>query len=471
VIELRVFETQGQDSKEWTDITLKHNATFILCASLENARPIARGRVHTPTNIASLQGVNFAGTNYLERPKQAGYFIFPDLSVRNEGWYRLSFSLLEGTKEARDADPERQFPPSPRPQADGEPKAPLNFEDMATRLEVRSRPFQVFSAKKFPGLSESTELSRLVADQGCRVRIRRDVRMRKHGTRKDDGDSYEGERRSISRFPTPDIAYPQTPMERPRSISRASMDGSQHGFDHYRRASGEIAHFGQHYPSGSTAMGSAAPSPIAPYPAPPGTMAATANGHSYQSYSHPAASMPPVAMPSNGFAVPPLRHSMDNTTSGYTNLPSRSSFHSLPIPAALPRSITPEIPKLMPSHSLPPLSITNLTNPTSVSPSYDSVRKQWIIPGESGPAKRSYSPNGSHTQSQPLKAGMRPDSLQNISSYTTTGFMEADQFPYGDDSDDSSDLSHTGTMRYKRANGTTGRKHVPQIHNTQRSES
>jgi hypothetical protein len=157
---------------------------------------------------------------------------------------------------------------------------------------------------------------------------------------------------------------------------------------------------------------------------------------------------------------------MDNTTSSYATLPSRSSFHSLPIPAALPRSITPEVPKLTPSHSLPPLSITNLTNPTSVSPNYDSVHKQWVIPGESGPAKRGYSPNGSHAQSQPLKAGMRPDSLQNITSYTTTGFMEADQYPYGDDSDDNSELSHTGTMRYKRANGTTGRKHVPQTHNT-----
>ena len=142
-----------------------------------------------------------------------------------------------------------------------------------------------------------------------------------------------------------------------------------------------MAHFGQHYQSGPTGMGSAAPSPIAPYPAPPGPMAATANAHSYQSYSHPAASMPPVAMPSNGFAVPPLRHSMDSTTSSYTTLPSRSSFHSLP---ALPRSITPEVPKHTPSNSLPPLSIINLTNRNSVSPSYDSVHKQWLIPGESG---------------------------------------------------------------------------------------
>ena len=43
-------------------------------------------------------------------------------------------------------------------------------------------------------------------------------------------------------------------------------------------------------------------------------LAATANAHSYQSYSHTTSSMPPVAMPSNGFAVPPFRHAMDNTS-------------------------------------------------------------------------------------------------------------------------------------------------------------
>jgi hypothetical protein len=450
VIELRVFEAQGQDSKEWTDITAKHNATFILCASLENARPIARGRLHTPTNIASLQGVNFAGTNYLERPKPAGYFIFPDLSVRNEGWYRLSFSLLEGTKEARDADPERQFPPSPRPQADGEPKEPLDFENMATRLDVRSRPFQVFSAKKFPGLSESTELSRLVADQGCRVRIRRDVRMRKHGARKDDGASYEGDRRSISRFQTPDTAYqPQTPMEQPRSISRTSMDRSQHTFDHYRRPSGEPSYYGHPYQTGS--------SPIAPYPAPPGSMSTPASTHSYPGYSQPPpAPIPPIAMQSNGFAVPQPRQSLENTSSSYPAAESRS-FHALPNPAALPRSITPDCPKV----SLPALSITNLTNPTNGSFSYDSSRRQWVIPNESGSSKRSYSPDGARTQSQPLKGGMRPDSLHNVTSYTSAGPMEADQFPYNSDSEDGFEESMSQTMKYKRANGTTGRKPVP----------
>ena len=465
-----MFEGIGDNPTEWTDITLKHNATFILCASLENARPIARGRLHTPTNIASLQGVNFAGTNYLERPKQAGYFIFPDLSVRNEGWYRLSFSLLEGTKEARDADPGRQFPPSPRPQSDGEPKEPLNFEDMATRLDVRSRPFQVFSAKKFPGLSESTELSRLVADQGCRVRIRRDVRMRKHGARKEDGESFDGERRSTSRLPTPDTPYqPQTPMERHRTVSRASINASEHGVDHYRRPSVDYAYYSQAYSNGAMSLGSAGPSPIAPHPASSGSMSAIASPYSYQSYA--------PTMPSNGFALPQPRHSLDSTTSFYPSVDlrdSRPSLHSSPNPAAYPRSITPDHSRPSPIHALPALAIQNLTNPTNGSGVYDSGRKQWIIPGESGPSKRSYSPNASHTQSQPLKAGMRPDSLPlpSISSYASADTMEPDNCPYGPDSeDDRHNEAQTGTMKYKRANGTTGRKPVPKSFNIPQVDS
>jgi hypothetical protein len=420
---------------------------------LENARPIARGRLHTPSNIASLQGVNFAGTNYLDRPKPAGYFIFPDLSVRNEGWYRLNFSLLEGTKEPRDADPERQFPPSPRPQADGEPRAPLNFEDMATRLDVRSRPFQVFSAKKFPGLSESTELSRLVADQGCRVRIRRDVRMRKHGARKEDADSYEGERRSVSRFPTPDTPYPpQTPMERPRTISRASMDGSQHAYDQYRRASGEMVFYGHNYQRGAMSVGSAGPSPIAAHPAAPAPMSAAVNGYSHPAYQHAAA-----PMPLNGFAVPPLRHSVDNMAPAYPPPESRSSSYSLPNPVSFPRSITPDISR----SSLPAPAISNLLNQTNGSASYDPVRKLYNMPSELGRSKRGGSPIASHAQPQPLKHGMRPDSLQGVTSHTSTGAMEPDTSPYNSDSDDGSGDSLPGSMKYKRANGSTGRKPIP----------
>jgi hypothetical protein len=160
---------------------------------------------------------------YLDRPAPAGYFIFPDLSVRHEGKYRLSFSLYEELKEQKDMDSE----------------TPQNVEiqksaHVSHRLEVKSVPFIVFSAKKFPGLTESTALSRMVAEQGCRVRIRRDVRMRRRENKSSrDYDEYDEEagfeRSRATATPDaygsgPQIGTPQAPqdIDRPRSVSNAS---------------------------------------------------------------------------------------------------------------------------------------------------------------------------------------------------------------------------------------------------------
>ncbi|KAF8936978.1 velvet factor-domain-containing protein [Dissophora ornata] len=87
------------------------------------------------------------------------YFSFPDLSIRTEGVYTLKFSLMRfGNFDF------------------------LNSEDgHATTLvaEEVSEPFTVFSAKKFPGMTESTELSKAFAKQGLKIPIRNDLRARK----------------------------------------------------------------------------------------------------------------------------------------------------------------------------------------------------------------------------------------------------------------------------------------------------
>jgi hypothetical protein len=225
IVELRVYEGEGAALQ---DITFSYNANFFLFATLENARVVAQGRVPPgPTTFPVLTGTPVAGMAYLDRPQPAGYFIFPDLSVRHEGRYRLSFALYEELKEARDMDPEdRQNLEIARLGG--------NEAHVSHRLEVKSAPFTVFSAKKFPGLTESTALSRMVAEQGCRVRIRRDVRMRRRDTKSNkewddeyDETAYERARRTA----TPD-AYSQQNMptpqpiadgsDRPRSVSNAS---------------------------------------------------------------------------------------------------------------------------------------------------------------------------------------------------------------------------------------------------------
>ncbi|KAF9996794.1 hypothetical protein BGZ80_002085 [Entomortierella chlamydospora] len=87
------------------------------------------------------------------------YFSFPDLSIRTEGTYTLKFSLM-------------RF-------------ASFDFDDRggshASTLiaEEISKPFSVYSAKKFPGMTESTELSKAFAKQGLKIPIRNDLRVRK----------------------------------------------------------------------------------------------------------------------------------------------------------------------------------------------------------------------------------------------------------------------------------------------------
>jgi hypothetical protein len=216
IVELRIFD--GEEHKD-NDITFAMNANYFLFATLEQARPIAQGRVpnNDPARLTVLTGTPVAGMVYLDRPDQAGYFIFPDLSVRHEGKYRLGFSLYEELKDPKDADQLDEAAAAAAAQGDAQ---------ITHRLEVKSQPFTVFSAKKFPGLASSTQLSRTVADQGCRVRIRREVRMR----RREKGKDYDGYSERGRHSATPDVyqshmagAHPGAEAaDRERSASIAS---------------------------------------------------------------------------------------------------------------------------------------------------------------------------------------------------------------------------------------------------------
>ena len=225
-MELRILEGESKN-----DITFSYNANFFLYTTLENARPIAQGRVPTATtSFPVLTGMPVAGMAYLDRPGPAGYFIFPDLSVRHEGKYRLSFNLFEELKDPKDADAV-PVPGSPK-MADLRPKNPMSPQaHVCFRLEVKSVPFNVYSAKKFPGLAESTALSRIVAEQGCRVRIRRDVRMRRRDTKSTKGYEEWEEDAGYSQEQTyqnqnQNQAFQQPPQQAPRPQSANSTYSS-----------------------------------------------------------------------------------------------------------------------------------------------------------------------------------------------------------------------------------------------------
>ena len=343
-MELKIFEGD-RDNK--TDITFSHNANFFLFTTLENARPIAKGRLPVaPPTFPVLTGSPVAGMAYLDRPNPAGYFIFPDLSVRHEGLYRLSFSLFEELKEDKDADaePSGGSPKSKDKLLSSNPMAPRAHVHF--RLEVKSIPFAVYSAKKFPGLSESTPLSRTVAEQGCRVRIRRDVRMRRRDKANDGYQEYEEDNpyTQPEHYPTPHQA-----PDRPRSISNGSMD-PQTPYSTGRRPSMQDPVGGGYFPPTPYTNANYQQPPPPPVPASAQVQSAT----SYTSHlNFGGSTTPQYATPT--FPLPQQTPTAQSYIQNSPNYQYPNSYHTRQMSAPQNFNYHPPPPPQLPSYTQSPI--------------------------------------------------------------------------------------------------------------------
>ena len=187
-------------------------------------------RGNTGTASKNLIGNNVVNANRLKDTEdQWGiWFVTQDLSVRTEGWFRLKFSFFDlGRKEVvqistPDDSPNDGDHPAPIPaqqsasqpasqqrftngnqslpventnEANGHKNPALPADEANTQIaelginvpclaHVFSAPFQVWSAKKFPGVIESTELSKKFAGQGVKIPIRKESKEAPGGKRK-----------------------------------------------------------------------------------------------------------------------------------------------------------------------------------------------------------------------------------------------------------------------------------------------
>ncbi|KAI8321210.1 hypothetical protein GQ54DRAFT_237303, partial [Martensiomyces pterosporus] len=80
------------------------------------------------------------------------FFVFPDLSIRKDGEYRLRFSFFDLRSETGD----------------------LIRTSSPIMARTFSDPFKVYSAKQFPGMIESTSLSKHFAKQGVKIPVRKE---------------------------------------------------------------------------------------------------------------------------------------------------------------------------------------------------------------------------------------------------------------------------------------------------------
>ncbi|KAL1959317.1 hypothetical protein VTO42DRAFT_2504 [Malbranchea cinnamomea] len=119
---------------------------FFMCCTLWHATedqpaPVAPSAALAGTLVSSLHRLKDIDNS------DGGFFVFGDLSVKVEGDYRLKFNLFEMRKE-----------------------------EVVHLKSVLSNTFSVLPPKNFPGMSESTFLSRSFADQGVKLRIRKEAR-------------------------------------------------------------------------------------------------------------------------------------------------------------------------------------------------------------------------------------------------------------------------------------------------------
>ncbi|KAH7072939.1 velvet factor [Paraphoma chrysanthemicola] len=115
-----------------------------------SAGALAPSQNHT-RNLIGMNAVNACQLNDLNGEK--GYwFILQDLSVRTEGTFRLKLSVVDISA------------------GNGQ----INTGKCPILCHAFSEPFTVYSAKKFPGVIESTPLSKCFAQQGIKIPIRKD---------------------------------------------------------------------------------------------------------------------------------------------------------------------------------------------------------------------------------------------------------------------------------------------------------
>ncbi|KAL1965045.1 hypothetical protein VTN77DRAFT_6105 [Rasamsonia byssochlamydoides] len=183
---------------------------YFMCCSLYDANEDRPAPVQPSTALAGTLVSSLHRLKDVDNT-DGGFFVFGDLSIKIEGEFRLKFTLFEMRK------------------------------DTVTGLKsIISDRFQVLPPKNFPGMAESTFLSRSFADQGVKLRIRKEARnmMKRAGPRPED---FQNIPRSPDRTAMPQMhnpafgGYPTTGREYstyyggPVKRQRTSMDMGTRG--------------------------------------------------------------------------------------------------------------------------------------------------------------------------------------------------------------------------------------------------
>lgn len=150
------------------------HCTIVHADSLSDASQIEQSRTDmamTQRLMGTCVASPFAGKD--EQGQRGTFFVFPDLSCRSPGRYRFLFRLIV-------VDPQKLI-------MGGTSKI---------QTQIYSDPFEVYSAKEFPGMRASSDLLKTLRKQGLNVAVKKGRDATKKSTKKTqhgDDDSDEDE--------------------------------------------------------------------------------------------------------------------------------------------------------------------------------------------------------------------------------------------------------------------------------------
>ncbi|CAG8586927.1 13203_t:CDS:2 [Dentiscutata erythropus] len=139
------------------------HATPYKCGTREEAslviHPISQLGFKSQTNTRNLLGNLIAnGRKLKDHEGRTGiFFVYQDLSIRTDGDFYFEFNLMYIGFQGM---------------------VNTGLHPMSVLASVESSPFVAYSAKKFPGMIETTSLSRAFSSQGVKIATRSDKKER-----------------------------------------------------------------------------------------------------------------------------------------------------------------------------------------------------------------------------------------------------------------------------------------------------
>lgn len=174
--------------------------------------PLSKNEDAGPGFSRNLIGANTMSGQLLENVDNTWgiFFAFTDLSVRSEDWFRLKFTLFNvgdtingfSTEQLFKMAEENNSAPNTMTSTEAGRAGNRRLDGLRAGLIAKSAPclatvysqaFKVYSAKKFPGVAESTPISRKFARQGVKISVRKESKLGEKRKRGEDGEGTEDE--------------------------------------------------------------------------------------------------------------------------------------------------------------------------------------------------------------------------------------------------------------------------------------